>query len=108
MAGDACALHRCGWHNYSLFLDGDGTLFGYFETDGTLGDAVRAMQSEPVNERWQALMAPYFVDGGDAADHQMQRARRGVPPAMSGERAFWARRFSKSGTSAPSCGQTKR
>jgi L-rhamnose mutarotase len=39
------ALHRCGWHNYSLFLDGDGTLFGYFETDGTLGDAVRAMQS---------------------------------------------------------------
>ena len=66
------ALHRCGWHNYSLFLDGDGTLFGYFETDGTLGDAVRAMQSEPVNERWQALMAPYFVEDGMAADHQMQ------------------------------------
>ena len=28
------ALSRCGWHNYSLFLDADGTLFGYFETAG--------------------------------------------------------------------------
>jgi L-rhamnose mutarotase len=66
------ALHRRGWNNYSLFLDGDGTLFGYFETDGTLGDAVRAMQLEPVNERWQALMAQYFVEDGTAADHQMR------------------------------------
>jgi len=66
------ALHRCGWHNYSLFLDRDGTLFGYFETDGTLADAVQSMQSEPVNERWQALMAPYFVDDGTAGDRQMR------------------------------------
>ena len=66
------ALHRCGWHNYSLFLDDDGTLFGYFETDATLADAVAAMQSEPVNERWQALMAPYFVDDGTAGDRQMR------------------------------------
>jgi L-rhamnose mutarotase len=66
------ALQRSGWHRYSLFLDDDGTLFGYFETDGTLTDAVQAMQSEPVNERWQALMAPYFVDDGAAADRQMR------------------------------------
>src|SRR4029450_12958752 len=46
------ALERCGWHRYSLFLDDDGTLFGYFETPGSLDDAVAAMQSEPVNERW--------------------------------------------------------
>ena len=64
--------HRCGWHNYSLFLDDDGTLFGYFETPGTLDDAVAAMQSEPVNERWQALMAPYFVDRDAPADQQMR------------------------------------
>ena len=38
------ALRRCGWHNYSLFLDADGTLFGYFETTATLADAVAAMQ----------------------------------------------------------------
>jgi L-rhamnose mutarotase len=65
------ALQRCGWHNYSLFLDGDGVLFGYFETPGTLAAAVAAMQDEPVNARWQALMAPYFVTGDAPADQQM-------------------------------------
>ena len=30
------ALSRCGWHNYTLFLDDDGTLFGYFETPDSL------------------------------------------------------------------------
>ena len=30
------------------------------------------MQHEPVNARWQALMAPYFVGSGDAADVQMR------------------------------------
>ena len=29
------------------------------------------MQAEPVNERWQALMAPYFVAGDGPADRQM-------------------------------------
>ena len=52
------ALRRCGWHHYSLFLDDDGTLFGYFETHRHPEEAVAAMQDEPVNERWQALMAP--------------------------------------------------
>ena len=66
------ALSRCGWHNYSLFLDDDGTLFGYFETSGSLDDAVAAMQAEPVNERWQALMAPYFVTDDAPADRQMR------------------------------------
>jgi L-rhamnose mutarotase len=66
------ALQRCGWRRYSLFLDHDGTLFGYFETDGTLADAVDAMQAEPVNGRWQALMAPYFVADETAADRQMR------------------------------------
>ena len=66
------ALQRCGWQHYSLFLDEDGTLFGYFETLGTLDEAVSAMQDEPVNERWQALMAPYFVVGATPADRQMR------------------------------------
>ncbi|HEY5875696.1 MAG TPA: L-rhamnose mutarotase [Ilumatobacteraceae bacterium] len=66
------ALERCGWHHYSLFLDVDGTLFGYFETTGTLQEAVAAMQDEPVNERWQALMGPYFAVGDAPADQQMR------------------------------------
>jgi L-rhamnose mutarotase len=66
------ALHRCGWHHYSLFLDADGTLFGYFETAGTLDEAVAAMQAEPVNARWQERMAPYFATGDTPADQQMR------------------------------------
>jgi len=66
------ALRRAGWHNYSLFVDHDGTLFGYFESPGTLAQAVAAMQAEPVNERWQGLMQPYFADDGAAADQQMR------------------------------------
>ena len=66
------ALTRCGWHNYSLFLDDDGTLFGYVEVPGTLAEAVAAMQEEPINERWQALMAPYFVAGAAPADQEMR------------------------------------
>jgi L-rhamnose mutarotase len=67
------ALQRCGWRRYSLFLDDDGTLFGYFETFRTLEESVAAMQSEPVNERWQALMAPYFVAGATPADQQLRQ-----------------------------------
>ena len=66
------ALRRHGWHNYSLFLRPDGTLFGYFETEGSLEAAVAGMAAEPVNERWQALMAPYFTGSGRPADQMME------------------------------------
>jgi L-rhamnose mutarotase len=65
------ALRRTGWRNYSLFLRPDGTLFGYFETPGTLQDALEGMSAEPVNDRWQALMAPYFEGAGGPADLMM-------------------------------------
>jgi L-rhamnose mutarotase len=66
------ALRRAGWHNYSLFLGPDGTLFGYVETPGSLDEARAAMASELVNERWQALMAPFFEGAGLPADQMMQ------------------------------------
>lgn len=53
------ALRETGWHNYSLFLREDGTLFGYLETPDF--EAARAgMASKEVNARWQADMAPFF------------------------------------------------
>jgi L-rhamnose mutarotase len=66
------ALRRTGWHNYSLFLRDDGTLFGYVELPGTFAEALAAMDAEPINARWQALMAPYFEGDGSAPDQQMQ------------------------------------
>lgn len=56
------ALHTTGWRNYSLFVRPDGLLIGYVETEGTLAEAQAAMAESDVNARWQADMAPFFVD----------------------------------------------
>lgn len=66
------ALHRTGWHNYSLFLRDDGLLFGYFETPQSFQAALDGMAGEEINAKWQAFMAPYFEDlGGAQADQSM-------------------------------------
>jgi L-rhamnose mutarotase len=59
------ALADNGWHNYSLFLRGDGLLVGYFET-ASLERARSGMASTEVNQRWQAEMAEFFEDLGAA------------------------------------------
>ena len=55
------ALRDTGWRNYSLFLRGDGLLIGYVESDD-LAASQAAMAATAVNARWQAEMAPFFVD----------------------------------------------
>jgi L-rhamnose mutarotase len=59
------ALAATGWHNYSLFLRGDGLLVGYLETP-SLEEAVAGMAATEVNARWQAEMAEFFVGLDDA------------------------------------------
>ncbi|ASN53704.1 L-rhamnose mutarotase [Sinomonas sp. R1AF57] len=57
------ALRGTGWRNYSLFLRAeDGLVVGYFEADDAW-DAETLMARHPVNARWQAQMAQYFVEG---------------------------------------------
>lgn len=60
------ALRRTGWRNYSLFMQRDGLLFGYFEAPESFQAALAGMAKEEVNTRWQELMAPYFesLEGG--------------------------------------------
>lgn len=60
------ALRRHGWRNYSLFMRDDGLLFGYFETPDSFQAALDGMDGEPINDRWQKFMAPYFeaLDAG--------------------------------------------
>jgi L-rhamnose mutarotase len=66
------ALHRTGWHNYSLFMRDDGLLFGYFETPESFQSALDGMAQEEINARWQDFMAPYFEDlAGGHADQSM-------------------------------------
>jgi L-rhamnose mutarotase len=59
------ALADSGWHNYSLFIRDDGLLIGYVETQ-SLDQAQAAMAATEVNARWQAEMAEFFVELGDA------------------------------------------
>jgi L-rhamnose mutarotase len=66
------ALHRTGWHNYSLFLRDDGLLIGYVETPN-FDSALREMALTEVNKRWQAEMAGFFEGiPGRNADEQMK------------------------------------
>ena len=65
------ALREAGWHNYSLFMRGDGLLFGYFETPDSLEAAQAAMEDTNVNMRWQEMMSPYFELPPDARPDQM-------------------------------------
>lgn len=62
------ALRRTGWHNYTLFIQDNGTLFGYLETPDSFAAALEGMSREEINARWQAEMAPFFEGTGEAAD----------------------------------------
>ena len=60
------ALQATGWTNYSLFLRADGLLIGFLETP-SLEQARTGMAATEVNARWQAQMAEFFEDLGDAS-----------------------------------------
>ena len=58
------ALAASGWRNYSLFLDANGLLVGYLETED-FERALAGMDATEVNTRWQAEMAEFFELPGD-------------------------------------------
>jgi L-arabinose isomerase len=67
------ALSETGWRNYSLFLDDDGLLVGYLETDDFKA-ALRGMEVTDVNARWQAEMTEFFELGsGERPDTGLRR-----------------------------------
>ena len=67
------ALRSTGWRNYSLFLDDDGTLFGYVEVED-FAAAQAAMEATDVNARWQAQMAEFFeLPSGERPDTGFER-----------------------------------
>ncbi|MFL7794044.1 MAG: L-rhamnose mutarotase [Anaerolineae bacterium] len=65
------ALRRTGWHNYSLFMQEDGLLFGYFEAEESFQASLDGMAKEEINAKWQDTMAPFFEGAGDHADRMM-------------------------------------
>ncbi len=72
------ALRRHGWHHYSIFIGGDGLLFGYFETPDSFEAALDGMSKEEINRKWQALVAPYFENvTATVADRRKRRSTCG-------------------------------
>jgi L-rhamnose mutarotase len=57
-------MTAAGIRNYSLFLDGEGNVFGYLESaDWPKADA--AMAKSDANRRWQVVMKEYIVQPTD-------------------------------------------
>ena len=74
------ALRDTGWHNYSLFLRDDG-LLSATSRPTTSTPPRPAMDATDVNARWQAEMAPFFVDlDGARPDQGFLQLERGLPP----------------------------
>ena len=71
------ALRSAGWHNYSLFLRGDGMLVGYLETED-FERSRKLMAETPVNAIWQASMKNFFAFG-PVLTESGSRMSRGLP-----------------------------
>ena len=70
------AIRRNGFHNYSIFLDEDGNVFGYTEVDESLDKSLEGMAKEEANLRWQAHMAEMFEDLQGRPDQSMVKLRQ--------------------------------
>ena len=46
------AITRNGWHRYSLYMNEEGLVFGYFETPSDLKTALAGFLAEEVAVRW--------------------------------------------------------
>ena len=53
-------LHEAGLRNYSIWMFGEDTLFGYYETDDD-DYAVQVQQNSDVARRWEAYMADFLA-----------------------------------------------
>lgn len=49
-------LTKHGWHRYSLFMNEDAVVFGYFETDADFATALKGFLAEEVTARWGEAM----------------------------------------------------
>ncbi|MCT1364807.1 MULTISPECIES: L-rhamnose mutarotase [unclassified Microbacterium] len=54
-------IAAAGRRDYSLFLGAGGVLFGYYETDDDAA-AQAYLAASPVAARWEAEMAPFFLE----------------------------------------------
>ena len=54
------ALRRHGWRNYSLFMRGDGLVFGYFEPVESYEASVAGVEAEEIDKKWKEWNKSHF------------------------------------------------
>ncbi len=64
------ALSRNGWHRYSLFMNEEGVVFGYFETPTDYETALEGFLKEEATIRWAEAGGDHIEmpEGGDPRD----------------------------------------
>jgi L-rhamnose mutarotase len=72
------AIAAAGRRNYSLFLDEDGLLIGYYETD-SVADADAALAASEVAATWEAHMQDLF----DGTTGRADQAARILPEVFN-------------------------
>ena len=68
------AITRTGWSRYSLFMNDDGLVFGYFETPNDLQTAISGFLAEEAASRWAKANGELLEmpEGGDPRDLLME------------------------------------
>ena len=63
-------LTKHGWHRYSLFMNKDAMVFGYFETNSDFATCLAGFLSEEVVTRWSESVGDLAEtpEGGGAED----------------------------------------
>ena len=54
------ALRECGWHNYSLFINSEGLVVAYVETDDFELAAAR-LARRAAAQQWHEAVAPMLI-----------------------------------------------
>jgi L-rhamnose mutarotase len=63
-------ITKHGWHRYSIFMNDDAMVFGYFETESDFATAFAGFASEEVVARWSESLGDLaeIPEGGGPED----------------------------------------
>jgi len=76
------ALTRHGWHRYSLFVNEEGLVFGYFGTEADFATALAGFLAAEATQRWGEACT-----GRGKSGRRVDRARRSLPPRLADDTA---------------------
>ena len=77
------AITRHGWHRYSLFMNADGLVFGYFETETDFATALDGFLAEEGHAALGGSQRGISRNTGGRPQRRNNRTRRGLSPRLA-------------------------